>query len=56
MCGEVLEVGSDVSTLAVGSKVVGINKEKLGGFAEECVISEEVRLEKISLLVIPEMI
>lgn len=37
-------MGSDVSTLAVGSKVIGINKEKLGGFAEECVTSEQVQL------------
>lgn len=44
VCGEVLEVGSDVSTLAVGSKVIGMNKEGLGGFAEECIISEQVEL------------
>lgn len=41
VCGEVLEVGSDVTTLAVGSKVIGINKERLGGFAEECIASEQ---------------
>lgn len=42
VCGEVLEVGSKVSTLTVGSKVIGINKEGLGGFAEECIASEQV--------------
>ncbi|KAG0724526.1 Quinone oxidoreductase-like protein 2 [Chionoecetes opilio] len=41
VCGEVLEVGRDVTTMAVGSKVIGINKEGLGGYAEESIISEQ---------------
>ena len=47
ICGEVLEMGSNVTTLAVGSKVIGINKEGLGGYAEECIISEKVKLINI---------
>lgn len=41
VCGEVLEVGRDVTTMTVGSKVIGMNKEGLGGFAEECITSEQ---------------
>lgn len=44
VCGEVLEVGRDVTTMTVGSKVIGMNKEGLGGFAEECITSEQVKL------------
>ncbi|XP_076039930.1 quinone oxidoreductase-like protein 2 homolog [Oratosquilla oratoria] len=40
ICGEVLEVGSGVSTLTPGLRVIGVNKEGLGGFAEECVLPE----------------
>lgn len=42
MCGEVLEVGKEVTTLTPGLRVVGLNKIKLGGFAEECVLDEYV--------------
>uniref|UniRef100_A0A0N7ZB42 Enoyl reductase (ER) domain-containing protein n=2 Tax=Scylla olivacea TaxID=85551 RepID=A0A0N7ZB42_SCYOL len=41
VCGEVLEMGKDVTTMAVGSKVIGIIKEGLGGYAEECIVSEQ---------------
>ncbi|KAG7162856.1 quinone oxidoreductase-like protein 2 homolog [Homarus americanus] len=41
ICGEVMELGEDVKSVAVGSRVIGISKENLGGFAEECVISEQ---------------
>lgn len=43
ICGEVIEVGANVKTLANGGRVIGISKEKLGGFAEECILSEGVR-------------
>lgn len=46
VCGEVLEVGRDVTTMTVGSKVIGMNKEGLGGFAEECITLEQVKLKK----------
>ncbi|KAL7643946.1 UNVERIFIED_CONTAM: hypothetical protein RMT77_005957 [Armadillidium vulgare] len=39
--GEVLEVGEEVQTLSPGLRVVGLNKEYLGGFSEECVLNEE---------------
>lgn len=45
VCGEVLEMGKDVTTMAVGSKVIGIIKEGLGGFAEECIVSEQVNFK-----------
>lgn len=41
ICGEVIEVGADVKTLASGGRVIGISKENLGGFAEECVLNEK---------------
>lgn len=41
ICGEVLEVDEGVKTMATGSRVIGISKETLGGFAEECIISEQ---------------
>lgn len=47
VCGEVLEVGRDVTTVTVGSKVIGMNKEGLGGYAEESIISEQVKLKKV---------
>jgi len=40
MCGEVLEVGNDVKTVVTGTRVIGLNKDALGGFAEECVLDE----------------
>lgn len=40
VCGEVLEVGSDVVTVVTGTRVIGLNKDALGGFAEECVLDE----------------
>ncbi|CAL4064055.1 unnamed protein product [Meganyctiphanes norvegica] len=40
VCGEVLEVGSDVKTVVTGTRVIGLNKVALGGFAEECVLDE----------------
>ena len=45
ICGEVIEVGSNVKTLAAGIRVLGLNKAALGGFAEECVINEQVSYE-----------
>lgn len=41
ICGEVLEVGSNVKTIGNGMKVIGISKGLLGGFAEECVLVEQ---------------
>lgn len=41
ICGEVVETGENVKTLSVGSRVIGISKENLGGFAEECIVSEQ---------------
>lgn len=41
ICGEILEVGKDVKTLGNGMRVIGISKESLGGFAEECVLLEQ---------------
>ncbi|KAK4309027.1 hypothetical protein Pmani_019287 [Petrolisthes manimaculis] len=38
ICGEVVETGKAVKTLQVGSRVIGISKDNLGGFAEECVL------------------
>ncbi|KAK8741942.1 hypothetical protein OTU49_002021 [Cherax quadricarinatus] len=42
ICGEVIEIGEGVQNVAIGSRVIGINKETLGGFAEECVVSQQV--------------
>ncbi|XP_045624282.1 quinone oxidoreductase-like protein 2 homolog [Procambarus clarkii] len=41
ICGEVIEISEDVQTTEVGCRVIGINKQTLGGFAEECIISEQ---------------
>ncbi|XP_069945698.1 quinone oxidoreductase-like protein 2 homolog isoform X2 [Cherax quadricarinatus] len=41
ICGEVIEIGEGVQNVAIGSRVIGINKETLGGFAEECVVSQQ---------------
>lgn len=38
--GEVLEVGSDVKEISCGDKVIALNKDRLGGFAQECIASE----------------
>ncbi|XP_067126063.1 quinone oxidoreductase-like protein 2 homolog [Centruroides vittatus] len=38
--GEVLEVGSGVDDISEGDRIVALNKEILGGFAEECIASE----------------
>ncbi|XP_046400680.1 quinone oxidoreductase-like protein 2 homolog [Ischnura elegans] len=36
ICGEIIEVGSGVKDIAVGDRVVALNKEKCFGFAEQC--------------------
>jgi len=41
ICGEVTELGPAVKHLQVGDRVIGLNKDKYSGFAEECVISEK---------------
>ncbi|XP_047493808.1 quinone oxidoreductase-like protein 2 homolog [Penaeus chinensis] len=41
LCGEVIEVGAEVKSLASGGRVIGISKESLGGFAEECILYEK---------------
>lgn len=44
MAGEVVEVGKDAkeSGFKIGDKVIGLNKESCGGFAEECVVVSKV--------------
>ncbi len=41
-CGEVLDVGPKVKRFSIGERVICLNHEHLGGFAEECVASMEV--------------
>ena len=55
VCGEVLEVGRDVTSMTVGSKVIGMNKEGLGGFAEECITLQQVKFKKFSLKVLVDI-
>ena len=50
VCGEVLELGSDVNSVSVGQRIVGLNKEKMGGFAEECVLDQSVSISTFYLL------
>lgn len=43
LSGEVLEVGSAVKQgFSIGDKVIGLNKDACGGFAEECNVVAEV--------------
>ena len=44
IAGEVLEAGSDATKegFNVGDRIVGLNKDNHGGFAEQCVISMKV--------------
>lgn len=44
MAGEITEVGKDakLNGFNVGDKVIGLNKESCGGFAEECVVVSKV--------------
>lgn len=40
ICGEVKEIGPKVKTVRPGDRVVGLKKDGLCGFAEECIIHE----------------
>lgn len=43
--GEIAEVGKVAKEAGfnIGDKVIGLNKESCGGFAEECIIQTEVK-------------
>lgn len=41
VCGEVREVGPNVTNITVGSRVIGLKKDGYAGFAEEIVILEQ---------------
>lgn len=41
VCGDVKELGPAVKDIRVGDRVIGLNKDKYSGFAEECVLSEK---------------
>jgi len=40
VCGEVKELGPGVKNFRLGDRVIGLNKDKYSGFAEECVMME----------------
>ncbi|KAK2722439.1 hypothetical protein QYM36_002840 [Artemia franciscana] len=40
VCGTVKQVGVKVEDFKPGDRVIGLNKEKLGGFAEECALDQ----------------
>jgi len=42
VCGTVKQVGVKVEDFKPGDRVIGLNKEKLGGFAEECALDQSV--------------
>lgn len=44
MAGEITEVGKEAKLAGfnIGDKVIGLNKESCGGFAEECVVLAKV--------------
>lgn len=44
IAGEILDAGSEAKTegFNVGDRIVGLNKDNHGGFAEQCVISMKV--------------
>lgn len=50
VAGDVVEVGSVDSSFKVGDKVIGLNKESCGGFAEMCNLPIQVSLLFLNVL------
>lgn len=41
ICGEVAEIGPNVSEIAAGDRVIALSKDNFSGFAEQCIVSQE---------------
>ncbi|KAG8226638.1 hypothetical protein J437_LFUL005289 [Ladona fulva] len=47
ICGEVLEIGSNVQEISKGDRVIALGKDNFSGFAEECIIPQEFEWEVV---------